>query len=134
MTMLEKLIEFMNSPEGAASIERMAQKMINKDKIRELQLTRAFQKFHGQENTIIDKLIEKYYSYEYIDREHRLGYQPREPLLFFLYEYATKYGKKFTRKQEKKYGNSFSQGGYIIGSYAIIIMFGQGTVIKIMDL
>lgn len=73
-------------------------------------------------------MLQKYYSKEYVAREYKLGYEPREPLIWVLWEYAIKYGKKC---RAKKYANTSTSEMYYVGSYVIQLMHGQGSVIRL---
>ena len=72
--------------------------------------------------------MNKYYSYEYVKREYKLGYEPREPLLWLMFRYAQKYGKECNNKT---YFNMFTGEAYYLGSYVIQVMHGQGSVLRI---
>ena len=85
-------------------------------------------KYENNLDFIIEKLMDKYYSDEYIDREHKIGVQPREPLLWLVWEYAQHYGKDCN---DERYFNDFTGAAYYIGSYVIQIMYGQGSTLKI---
>ena len=85
-------------------------------------------KYENNLDYILEKLLDKYYSDEYVSREYKIGVQPRESLLWLVWGYATKYCK---RCEDKKYWNTFTSDAFYIGTYVIQIVNGQGCVIKI---
>ena len=80
---------------------------------------------------IMEKIITKYESDSYYNRESKLGYQPRTKLYFFMFEYAQKHGRELTETEEDKYSNMFTSGIYFLKGYYIQIMNGQGSVVRI---
>ena len=75
--MLEKLREFLDSPEGQASMEKFAQDMAFKDSLQEAQRIRMRKMFHDQEsfNTLMEKICAKHDD-AYEDRCYAKGYMP----------------------------------------------------------
>lgn len=127
-TMLEQLKAFLDSEEGKKSLEEYAQKIVRDNE----HLDRWVEKFKNRcENDLdgsLEKLIDKYYSDEYVKREYSIGVEPREPLLWLAFEYAVKYCKPC---EDEKYFNMFTGEAYYMGSYVIQVMHGQGSVIRI---
>ncbi len=82
---------------------------------------------------IIEKIIAKYDSEEYVSREYKLGYEPREELFWVLRDIAEKYGEKIKHNSKKweKYLNMFTGEAYIYEGYFVQVMHGQGSVVKI---
>jgi hypothetical protein len=125
----ENLRTFLDSPEGEIAMQKFADKM----KREEAHEARWVEKFKvWAENDIdaaIEKLIDKYYSDEYCNRELlKCKCMPREPLLWIALEYAALNCPECT---DEKYLNCFTGGAWHIGSYVIQVMHGQGSVIKI---
>jgi hypothetical protein len=119
----------LESEEGKASMKRFVEKMANRYTVRQ----RWVEKIHTHYGTDIDvlteKLMDKYYSDAYRDKEYyKCHCEPREELLWLLMEYAETYGKKC---KNKKYYNDFTGVAYYLGSYVIQTMHGQGSVIRI---
>lgn len=85
-------------------------------------------KYENDIDYVIERLMDKYYSDEYIDREYKLGFQPREPLLWLLLAYAEKYCNLCN---DERYLNQFTGTAYYLGSYVIQTMYGQGAIIKV---
>ena len=121
----------MESPEGQESMRKWAEKM----KAEQDRLNKRIIRFHLIYKDRLDKvmvtLMDKYESKTYRDKEYKLGYEPREKLYWFMFEYARKYCKKCT---DKKYLNQFTGDAYYLGSYVIQIMYGQGSAILIQEI
>lgn len=126
---LEALKKHLESDEGKASMKRFVQKMVDRQIVRQ-RWVEKIHTYHGNDiDSLTEKLMDKYYSDVYIDREYsKCNCEPREPLLWLLMEYAEKYGKKC---KNKKYYNDFTGVAYYLGSYVIQTMHGQGSVIRI---
>ena len=126
--MLEKLRTFLDSEEGKKSIEEWGKKLVREQE----HLDRWVEKFKTRcENDLdstLERLMEKYYSEEYVRREYKRGVEPREPLIWLAWSYAEKYCKPC---EDYKYFNVFTGDAYYIGSYVIQIMHGQGSAILI---
>ena len=87
------------------------------------------QKVESDLDAAIEKILAKYDSREYIERELKLGYyEPRETLLWLAFQYAQKYCKEC---DDEHYLNVFTAEAYYIGNYVIQLMHGQGSVIRI---
>jgi len=125
---VSKLQEFLESEEGQRSMDKWAMDLANKQE----HLKRWVEKFKKWAEPNIDAaleiLITKYDSSEYIDREYKIGYEPREEFLWLAFEYARLYCKPC---EDEKYFNMFTGEAYYIGSYVIQVMHGQGSVIRI---
>ena len=128
---LENLREHMKSEEGQKSMEDYFLKKIKKDEIKESQLERFHENYSDRLEEIFEKIIHKYESSKYVNREYGLGFEPRRPLYFFMLEYAQKHGRELTDKELEKYENDFTGEIYFIQGYYIQIMHGQGSVIRI---
>jgi hypothetical protein len=124
----KKMMDFLNSEEGEKSIKEFGEK-IKREEERKDRWVEKFKKIVEPDiDAYLEKLIKKYDSDKYVRREYSLGYEPREPLLWIAFEYASKYCKECT---DEKYLNMFTGEAYYIGSYVIQVMNGQGSVIKI---
>lgn len=126
--MLEKFKAFLDSEEGKKSMEEFAQKMVRKQEREDRWVEMFKSRCENDLDGAIEKLMDKYYSDEYVNREYKIGYQPRERLLWVVLDYATKYCKPC---EDEKYLNMFTGDAYYIGSYVIQVMHGQGSVIRI---
>ena len=126
--MLQKLRAFLDSEEGKKSIEEFALKMQREDEHKERWADRMWNRIKDDIDGSIEKLLTWYESDKYRDREYKMCYEPRESLLWVLLNCATKYGKECT---DESYANMFTGEMYVIGSYVIQVMHGQGSVIRI---
>lgn len=125
---LSDLKEFLESAEGEQSIERFVARLKAEQDFDNRWIEKFRIKFGGKPDNILVRLMEKYYSDRYINKEHKLGFQPRESLLWLVWGYARKYCKPC---QDKKYLNTFTGEAFYIGSYVIQIMYGQGAILRI---
>lgn len=126
--MLEQLKRFLDSEEGKNSISEWAKKYARDLDHKARWIEKFKQRCEGDLNGSLEKLMHKYYSDEYVTREHERGVEPREPLLWLAYEYATKYCKPYNGK---KHINMFTADAYHFGSYIIQLMIGQGSALRI---
>ena len=125
----ENLRTFLDSPEGEIAMKNFADKL-KREEAHEARWVEKFKVWAEPDmDAAIEKLIDKYYSDEYRDKEYfTCGCEPREPLLWVALEYAALNCPECT---DEKYLNCFTGGAWHIGSYVIQVMHGQGSVIKI---
>lgn len=126
--MIAKLKEWLESDEGKEDIKRFAEKIKREEMHRDRWVEKFKSKYENNLDYAIEKLMDKYYSDKYVNREYKIGVQPRDPLLWLVFEYASKYCKPC---KNKKYLNMFTGEAYYIGSYVIQVMHGQGSVLRI---
>ena len=126
--MLQKLRDFLDSEEGKKSIEEFALKMQREDEHKERWADRMWNRIKDDIDGAVEKLVEYYDSDRYYYRESKRGFEPREALLWVLLDCARKYGKECT---DESYANVFTGEMYVIGSFIIQVMHGQGSVIRI---
>ena len=126
--MLENLKAFLETDEGKESIERWGEKLRRADEHKDRWAEKFKQRCESDMDGSIEKLLAKYDSKEYRDKEYSKGREPMEDLLWVALEYAEKYCKECT---DEKYLNMFTGSAYYIGSYVIQVMHGQGSVIRI---
>ncbi len=127
---LSNLVKHLESPEGKKHMDDYFGKIINSEKIETVQLERFHNRFSNNLDFIINKIVDKYSSKKYIEREYSLGREPNTELYFFLYKYAEKYGE-FTN--DEKYNTGFNNGAYSIGNWIFSILNGQGTCINVYN-
>lgn len=134
-SMFQKLKDYLDTEEGKESLKRFFENI----RIEEERLNSQLERFHlkfGDKSKFFDvvqKIIEKYNSEKYRNREYyKVCCQPRESLYFFLYEYAKKYGREVTDDEYGKYGNIFTAGLYYVNGFFFNLMQGQGSVVKVM--
>jgi len=128
---LQAMNDFINSEKGKQymldyfdSLERLKQ---HDDRWTD----RMYERIKDNIDESIEHLSKWYDSDKYRDREYKKGYEPRERLLWVLFHVAEEYGRECTEEEYNKYGNWFTGEMYILGSYAIQVMNGQGSVIRI---
>ena len=126
--MLENLKAFLETDEGKESIERWGEKLRRADEHKDRWAEKFKQRCESDIDGSIEKLLAKYDSKEYRDKEYGKGREPMEDLLWVALEYAEKYCEECT---DEKYLNMFTGSAYYIGSYVIQVMNGQGSVIRI---
>ncbi len=127
MNIKNKIINYMVE-DVKNSMERFALKM-KRDQEHTSRWVEKFKiRYENNLDTIIEKLLTKYYSEEYMEREHKIGVQPRDPFLWLLWEYAQTYCREC---EDKKYFNEFTGGAFYVGSYVIQVMYGQGATLKL---
>lgn len=126
---LDKIRDFLKSEEGKKSMGEFFKKMAIRDEV-EARWVEKFKKWAEPDMDLaIGRLLNKYDSSEYIQRElYKRGCEPREPFLWLALEYASKYCEPC---EDEKYLNMFTCDAYYIGSYVIQVMHGQGSVIRV---
>jgi hypothetical protein len=127
---LAEMKEFLDSPEGQVWVKKMKEKMRIEEEFKSRWIEKFKQWVESDIDAKIQKLLTKYYSDEYVNREYSIGCEPRETLLWLAFDYAQKYCEVC---DEEKYLNDFTASAYYIGSYVIQVMVGQGSVIKITE-
>lgn len=126
--MFDKLNKHLESPEGKESVKAFFAKM-DTQKLRLKNHIESFHAiYHNRIDEVMERLMRKYDSYKYREKERRLGYEAREDLFWFMLAYAEKYGSEC---KDEQYWNTFTGSAYYIGSYVIQVMHGQGSVIRI---
>ena len=101
-------------------------------KIKNNQLVRFHEKHSFEFNRIVELILTKYNSKEYINNWYSRGIEPPNSLLFFLFDYAKKYGRDCSDEEYEEYSNIFSVGLFYVHGWYFTMMNGQGTVIKAM--
>ncbi len=124
----KKMNDFFDSAEGQESIKQWKEKMESEDKRLADRIERFHNLYKDRIDEVMERLIARYDSDVYVNREYKLGYEPREPLNWFMLEYAKTHGRIC---DNEKYYNDFTGEAHYIGSYVIQVMNGQGSVIRI---
>lgn len=132
--MLEKLLEFLESEEGQKSLEKFAEKMQREEEHETRWKNRMWERINRDVDGSIARLLTWYDSDRYRDREFKLGYEPREKLLWVLLKVAEHHGSECSEEEIDAYANPFTGEMYKLGSYIIQVMHGQGSVIRINKL
>lgn len=128
---IEKVKEWLNSPEGEESIKRFSEKMKAEEERKQRYIKYIHYNYKNRLDEIIQKLVDKYDSNEYINREYSLGYQPRETLLWVIFTYVKECGTEFTDEEYQKYGCMFTGEMYYLGDWTFEVMHGQGSVLNV---
>jgi hypothetical protein len=128
---IEKINEFFDSPEGQKSFEKFAEKLKREQEHKDRWIHRMWERIQSDIDGSIDRMLRWYNSDPYRDREYNKGYQPREELLWVLFGVAEVHGEECTDEEVDLYANTFTRAVYKLGSYAIQIMDGQGSIIAI---
>ena len=128
---LKKLLKWMDSPEGKKKLEEERKKM---QFIEDLN-NKWIEKFHNldteKRSEIIEKIITKYESDEYRDKEMfkcKIHYEPRCTLYWYLDDYAKKYGEELPDEKDNPFPHHLR---LIDGKFIVRKMYGQGTVIDV---
>jgi hypothetical protein len=135
MMTIDEINAFFDSPEGKESLEKFAEKLKREQEHKDRWIDRMWNHIKDDVDGSIEHLGNWYCSDKYRDREYKMGYEPREKLLWVLLGVAEKYGSEVGDEYEI-YANSFTGEMYKLGSYIIQVMHGQGSVIiveKIRD-
>lgn len=113
-------------------------RLSDKKKIKDSQLKRFHQKVLNNKidfDEFVIRVCQKYDSDDYYFRWMRkMKKMPQEMLYFFLFDFASVYGRDLTNEEYKKFANDFESGIYIYGNYVFQKMNGQGTCINIDEL
>lgn len=130
---IDRFKEFMESKEGEESINKYVEKIQKGREHRNRWVEKMKSRIENNIDSAVEKLLYWYESDKYRDREYKMGYQPRESLLWVLFNYAVMYGEEIQEDSElyETYGNCFTGGMFKIGSYVIQTMHGQGSIISI---
>jgi hypothetical protein len=81
----------------------------------------------------IIKVNNKYESSEYVNRCYKKGHMPDRTLLWFLYEYAIKYGRSCTEEEIEEYENVFTTDLVFLEDFYFMKIDGQGTEIILLQ-
>lgn len=125
----EKLKSWYNSEEGQKAHARFIEKLEKEKEIETKQLER-FNRL-GNFSEFTEKVIAKYSSDKYRDYWYNRGIEPPEDLLWFLFQYAEKYGRECNEEEWVKHANMFTSALYFCNGYYFNRMDGQGTIIQV---
>jgi len=132
---LSAMTKFLESEEGKESMRKYWEEIEQKEKLYASQVERFYQKHKDNMPAIIEKIMAKYESSEYVRREYKLGYEPRQDLYWVLNSIVEKHGVevKLNKKNAKKYPtlNMFTGSAYTFEGYLFQVMHGQGSVVRI---
>lgn len=126
---LDDLRKWFESEEGKKSIERSKEQ----DRQAKAHEARWIERLKiwidkNSADAALEKLMNWYYSDKYVNREYKMGFEPRQNLIWLTWEYTKKYG---SRCDDEKYFNPFTWHAFYLGTYVIQLMNGQGSAIRI---
>jgi hypothetical protein len=128
---MKDLAEYLESGEGRKDMEKYVEKLAKDLAHTDRWVDRMWERIKEDIDGSIDHMLKWYNSDTYRDREYDKGYQPREELLWVLFGVAENHGEECTNEEVDLYANTFTRSIYKLGSYAIQIMDGQGSIIAI---
>lgn len=128
---MKDLSEYLDSEEGQKDMEKYVEKLAKDLAHKDRWVERMWGRINGDIDGSIEHLLKWYESDKYRDREYGMGLQPREELLWVLFGVAETHGEECTDEEVDLYANTFTRSIYKLGSYAIQIMDGQGSIIAI---
>ena len=128
---LQILSDYLDSEEGKLHMKEYFEKIELREQHCARWADRMYERIKDNIDESIEHMLRWYESDRYRDREYEMCYEPRERLLWVLFDVAEKYGRPATEDEWETYGNMFTGALHIFGSYAIQVMVGQGSVIRI---
>ena len=128
---LQALQYWMDSPEFDEHLIKFGEKMKIEEARRERYIQWIHDHYKDRLDEIIEKLCNKYDSDEYIRREYKIGYQPRETLMWTMLTYATTYGTEFTQEEYAKYAGMFTGEMFYLEDWVFEVLYGQGTALLV---
>ena len=128
---MKDLSEYLDSEEGQKDMEKYVEKLAKDLAHKDRWVERMWERIKEDIDGSIEHLLKWYESDKYRDREYEMGFQPREELLWVLFGVAVTHGEECTDEEVDLYANTFTRSIYKLGSYAIQIMDGQGSIIAI---
>jgi glucan phosphorylase len=126
--MIDRLAEVLQSEEVQAATKKFVEEMYFQENVFKPNWIERIKKKIDEfgADYVIEKLLDKYDSNDYVNREYRCGREPMEILLYTLLDYARVYCKP---SDEDNHWGMFIEEVYYIGSYVIKLAIGQGSKI-----
>jgi len=128
---LQAMTEFLDSEEGKQYMLNYFAELELEEQHNDRWVDRMYNRIKDNIDESIKYLIDWYDSDDYRDREWKMNREPRERLFWVLFDVAKKYGRECSEQEEENYSNMFTGNMWVIGSYVIQVMHGQGSVIRI---
>lgn len=129
--LMERLQILFESDEGKQKFDEWLIRQEQEELHNSRWVERVWDRIKSDIDGSIRHILNWYESNEYRDREYRIGFEPRESLLWILFHIAEKYGRKCTELEMDIYSNMFTGDMFVIGSYVIQVMHGQGSIIRL---
>lgn len=134
MKISEKLKEYLDSPEGKASLESFSKQMAFEDDLVSKHIEWFLKKPLDERIALVKKVIDKYASDAYKDKWIERGIEPPNDLFYEYFEYAQKKGEDVYDFYYKKYHRAFvftseiykTEEGFIVER-----LDGQGSFISV---
>lgn len=126
-TIVERLKEYLNS-KSQKEIEEDWEK-ITHTKFYDKWVEKLYGLDKDLRSNLIKKVIEKYKSQEYLNREYSLGYEPRMELFTLLQKYAEKYGEDIP----DEYGDFVASALLVDSKWLVKLFIGQGSYITVSE-
>lgn len=126
-TIVERLKEYLNS-KSPKEIEEDWER-ITHTKFYDRWVERLHLLGEEHRSIFIRKVIEKYNTPEYINKEYSLGYEPRMELFTLLQKYAEKYGEDVP----DEYGDFVASALLVDAKWLVKLFVGQGSFIKVCE-
>lgn len=126
---LKEFNDFLNSEKGKMLCTNLVNKLIEKAYIEDYQIDKLHSK--GCFIPFLEKVLAKYESDNYVNRYEKRNKQPKETLLWFLYHYALKYGRRCSEEEINLLSGEFTRDLVFCNGYIFHVIGGQGSFIKI---
>jgi len=126
---IEKLMNFLDSPEGKKVMQEFANKRESSKLILESQIEGL--RKSGKFSTLVESAIKKYNSDEYVNRWYKRGIEPPEDIFWFLFEYSKKWGRECWEDEWENIAGMFTTEFTFCEGYYFERLDGQGSAIKI---
>lgn len=125
----EELKKYWQTDEGKAELDLFFEKLDSEDKRRNRWIQWFKGLFESMGDSLIQRLVDKYESNDYRDREYKAGREPQELLYWLIIYYAKLYCKPCRNKKHIIVG--YAGEAYYVGSYVFQVIHGQGSVISV---
>ncbi len=129
----DKIDEYLDSEEGKLAMQKFTAKLQSKRRTLDQQLWRAHKKYDDRFEELIQKILNKYSSDEYLAR-YQMYQEPQESLLWFGLEYAKRFGRDCTEDEYDTIGNDFTSELFTYKGYWFERMDGQGSIIRVFKI
>lgn len=127
---VKKLKDFLETDEGKLYIQNKKDEFEREYRWRRNQINRLNR--ITDKKSFINKVLDKYNSDKYRDFYYGVKKEePREMLLFLLYDCAVAFGRECTDEECDEFGNDFSVGVYYYEGFYFNKMIGQGCCILV---
>lgn len=128
--LLESVMRWFENPENVKKFEKDLE---HKEFLKKKYMDYISKLKVEERKSLLRKIMNKYESDEYIKREYRIGYQPRESLYDPAIDWMIEYGKEY---EDEDYKDCvFPIKSYISDNITLTLIYGQGTkvIFDILD-